>query len=152
MSGGAVLVVRPHRLRQVCVVLAVVVVVGFTAVALALGAAPPGELTFRPPDQAALIVLSLLIAAGLMVLTAARVEADADGIRVRNALKVTVLPWAVVQAVRFDDGSPWASLDLHDDDTVALFAVQANDKERAVEAVRALRALLDASRTPPPSP
>ncbi|TAL12357.1 MAG: PH domain-containing protein, partial [Frankiales bacterium] len=60
-----------------------------------------------------------------------------------------LVPWQVVRAVRLDDGSPWASLDLQDDDTLALFAIQSNDGDRAVEAVLGLRALLAASREGP---
>jgi Bacterial PH domain len=51
-----------------------------------------------------------------------------------------------VAGVRLDDGSPWASLDLQDDDTVALLAVQANDGLYAVETVLELRRLLAISR------
>jgi hypothetical protein len=43
--------------------------------------------------------------------------------------------------VNFRDRSPWASLELADDETLALMAVQALDGERAVAAVRALRDL-----------
>ena len=51
-----------------------------------------------------------------------------------------------MRSVRLDDGAPWASLELQDDETVQLLAVQSNDGDRAVEAVLALRALLRASR------
>jgi hypothetical protein len=47
----------------------------------------------------------------------------------------------VVRAVRFDRNSAWAMLELHDDETVAVHALQAVDKEYAVDGVRALRAL-----------
>jgi Bacterial PH domain len=53
--------------------------------------------------------------------------------------------------VRFDRGSPWASLELRDDDVVQVMAVQVMDKEYAVDAVRALRHLLAAAQTGPTS-
>ena len=56
------------------------------------------------------------------------------------------VPWEVVREVRLDDGAPWASLELQDDDTLGLLAVQANDGASAVGAVLGLRALLRASR------
>lgn len=146
MTSPEPVLVRPQRLRRVCWGLAVSVVALFTVVAIGLGGGPPGELQFQRADQAAFIGLSLLIAGGLLVFTRARVEADASAVRVRNALGTKVLPWAVVREIRFDDGSPWASLELQDDDAHALFAVQANDGARAQEAVQRMRALLEASR------
>lgn len=35
--------------------------------------------------------------------------------------------------MRFDRGAPWASLELHDDDLLPMVALQAADKELAVE-------------------
>ena len=65
-----------------------------------------------------------------------------------------VLPWSMVRAVRFDRKSPWATLQLRNEDVVVVLAVQAVDRERAVRAVEGLRALLAAARalepTPPP--
>jgi len=137
MTGRVV--VRPRKLTRMCVGLAVLVVVLFTVVAVALGRGSGGDAAFRLADQ-------VLVALALLAFTRARVEADADGIRIRNVLGETVLPWQVVRSVRLDEGNPWASLDLHDDDTVSLLAVQANDGELAVQAVLALRELLRASR------
>lgn len=144
-SAGRV-VVRPRRLTRVCWALSVLVLVMFAVVAVALGRSGEGDAAFRLPDQLAMFGLGVLTAVGLLAFTRARVEADAGGIRIRNVLGDRVLPWQVVRAVRLDEGSPWASLDLHDDDTVALLAVQANDGERAVQAVLDLRALLRASQ------
>jgi hypothetical protein len=69
------------------------------------------------------------------------VVADLDGVRVQNIFTTKDVPWEVVRAVSFPDGTPWAMLDLADDDQIALLAVQAADGGRAVAAVRALRAL-----------
>lgn len=145
MTGRVV--VRPRRLTRVCWALSVFVLVLFGVVAVALGRGSDGDAAFRLPDQLAMFGMGVLIATGLIGFTRARVEADAGGIRIRNVLGDKVLPWQVVRAVRLDEGSPWASLDLHDDDTVALLAVQANDGELAVQAVLDLRALLEQSRT-----
>ncbi len=65
---------------------------------------------------------------------------------VRNGLGEKFLPWAVVVGVHLPEGAPWAQLELQDDETVALLAVQANDGEHAVDAVLALRRALAASR------
>ena len=144
MTGRVV--VRPRKLTRMCVGLAVLVVVLFTVVAVALGRGSDGDAAFRLADQISMVGLGVLVALALLAFTRARVDADIDGIRIRNVIGETVLPWQVVRAVRLDEGNPWASLDLHDDDTVALLAVQANDGELAVQAVLALRELLRASR------
>lgn len=142
---SARLVVRPRKLTIVCWVLAVGVVLAFVAVAVALGRTE-GDAGFRLPDQVAMVGLGVLMAGAVLLFTRARVVADDTGVRVRNGLGETALPWQVVAGVRFDDGEPWATLDLQDDDTVALLAVQANDGARAVDAVVELRRLLRASR------
>ena len=148
MSVPERVVVRPRRLARVCWALAAFVLVAFAGVAVALGRTPPGDLTFRLPDQIAMFGIGVLVAIGLLGFTRARVEADLHGVRVRTVLSEKVLPWQVVRGVRLDAGSPWASLELQDDETVALFAVQANDGDSAVQAVLDLRALLRASREP----
>ena len=144
------LVLRPRRLRLVAALASAGVLLTFTLIAVLLGRTD-GEASFRLPDQIAMIGLGALLASGPLILGRSRVVADEATIRVRNAIGETVLPWAVVRAVRMDDGASWASLDLHDDDTVALLAVQSNDGEAAVDAVLALRRLLAASRSAPPS-
>ncbi len=78
--------------------------------------------------------------------TRPRVAADARGIRIRNVFGSYDLPWDVVRSIEFRRGSPWASLELENDDVVAIMAVQATDKDYAVAAVRGLRALLAAHK------
>lgn len=133
---------RPQRLRLVCWISAVAIVAVFTAVATALRGETEGGGAFGRGDQAAMVGLGLLMAAGVLAFTRPRVEADSERVRVRNVVGGYDLPWSAVRAVQFHDGSPWASLELADDDTVAVLAVQAADKEYAVTAVRGLRRLL----------
>ena len=140
---------RPVRLTRVCWGVAALVMVVFVAVAIGLGTATTGDAAFRLGDQIAMVVLGGLIATAVLGFTRPRVHADLEGVRIRNVLGEKLVPWQVVRAVRMDDGAPWASLDLQDDDTLALFAVQSNDGERAVEAVLGMRALLAASREGP---
>ncbi|HEX6968339.1 MAG TPA: PH domain-containing protein [Micromonosporaceae bacterium] len=142
MTGSEVVRLRPQRVRVVCWVSAVVVVLLFTLIAVGLeGSTGVGKATFQRGDRFAMVGLGVLIAAGILLFTRPRVEADARGIRVRNLVGSYDLPWQVVRAVRFDRGSAWAVLELHDDELVALMALQAVDRDRAVAGVRALRAL-----------
>jgi Bacterial PH domain len=132
----------PHRLRIICAVGAGIVVVVMVVVGLLLKSTSTGVVTFRTSDQVAMIGLGVLLGAGILLLGRSRVDADVDGIRVRNILGRHQLPWSAVQAVRFDRNSAWASLLLTNDDELALLAVQAGDRMRAVRAVEGLRALL----------
>ena len=151
MTAPAYVVVRPRVLTRVCRAVAVTVLVLFGVIAVALGTGPAGAAQFRLLDQLAFFGLGILVALGPLAFTRARVEADATGIRVRNAWgEEKALPWQVVRAVQLVDGTPWATLDLHDDDTVSLLAVQSGDGDSAVQAVLDLRALLTASRGPVP--
>jgi len=67
-----------------------------------------------------------------------RVIADAAGVRIRNVIGGYELPWEVVRGIRFERGNPWVTLELEDDDVVAIMAIQAADKEYAVTAARAV--------------
>lgn len=127
--------------------MAPVVVLFFSVVAAGLqGSTGQGNATFQRGDQFAMVGLGLLIAAGILLFTRPSVEADAEGIRVRNLLSSYSLPWELVRAVRFDRGASFAMLELHDDEVVSVLALQVVDRERAVAGVRALRALHAAHR------
>ncbi|MER7890196.1 PH domain-containing protein [Micromonospora sp. NPDC048909] len=142
MSEPELIRLRPRRIRVVCWSSAAVLLVVFTAVATSLsGPTGNGYGTFQRGDQIAMVGLGVLGALGFLLFTRPRVEADARGVRVRNVLGSYELPWEVVRGVRFDRGAPWASLELHDDDLLPIVALQAADKELAVEGVRALRRL-----------
>ena len=118
----------------------------FATVAYLLPRGSSGGEQFGPADQVAFFLIGVLLGAVVLQFTRVRVVADSRGVRVRNYVGEKFVPWQVVAGVRLDDGSPWASLDLQDDDTIALLAVQANDGSSAIDAVLALRALLAASR------
>ncbi|SBV26578.1 PH domain-containing protein [Micromonospora krabiensis] len=133
---------RPRRIRVVCWASAAVLLVVFSIVATSLsGPTGDGYGTFQRGDQIAMVGLGVFGALGFLLFTRPRVEADARGVRVRNIIGSYELPWEVVRGVRFDRGAPWASLELHDDDLMPMVALQAADKELAVDGVRALRRL-----------
>jgi hypothetical protein len=143
---------RPRRIRLVCWVVAPVIVVLFTAMSFGLrGSTGDGFGQFRAGDQGAMIGLGVLTAGGILLLARPRVRADAERVRVRNVLGGYDLPWSVVRGVRFDRHSPCAVLDLHDDETVSVQALQAVDKEHAVAGVQALRRLHAAATGVPTS-
>jgi hypothetical protein len=146
------LVIRPRKARRVCWVLAPTVVFVFVLLALLLSgsvgsATGDGQGVFQPGDTVAMAVLGLLAGAAILMFTRPRVEADEEHIKIQNVLGGYDLPWSVVRRIRFDRGNPWVSLELEDDDVVAVMAVQAADKDHAVAAVRALRALHTTAHT-----
>lgn len=137
----------PRRTRQACVAMAILLVAGFAVIGALLKRSTAGT-AFQTSDQFAMLGLGIVIALGVLSFARPRVYADAERIKIRNIVVSHDLRWEVVEAVHFEDGAAWASLELHDDETVAILAIQAVDKERAVVAVRGLRALLEASRRP----
>lgn len=139
-------VVRPRRLLLSCRLAAALVLVTFGVLALLLPRGEAGGADVALADQIAFFGIGMLLAWATLQFTRVRVTADVHGVAIRNYVGEKVLPWAIVAAVRLDSGSPWATLDLHDDDTVALLAVQANDGAHAVDAVLELRRLLARSR------
>ena len=132
---------HPIRLRRVATAVAVLVTVTFAVIAVLLGDTSSEGVSFGVGDQVAMVLLGLFIAAGIMLLARPSLVADERGLHVRNIFVSHDVPWEVVREVAFRDGSPWATLELADDDQLALLAVQASDGERAVATVRALRAL-----------
>jgi hypothetical protein len=151
MTAGRVgepLVLRPRRLLVVCRAAGAVLLAVFAVVAYLLPRGSAGGEQFGLADQIAFFLIGVLLSGVVLQFTRVRVIADEGGVMVRNYVGEKFVPWQVVAGVRMDDGSPWASLDLQDDDTIALLGVQANDGERAVEAVLALRTLLARSRSP----
>jgi Bacterial PH domain len=153
MSVSTVVRARPRKATRVAWVLAVLVVVVFSAVATGLrGTTDSGKGVFQAGDQLAMVGLGVLGGLGILLFTRPRVEADERGIRIRNIVGGYDLPWDVVRSVQFNRGSPWASLELRDDDLVPVMAVQSADKKYAVDAVRGLRALLAAAQAAQPGP
>ena len=138
---------RPKRIRWVAGIGAAAVTLLFTGVSFGLHGSAGFEDsgTFQRGDQAAMIGLGVLIGLGFLAFTRPRVWADADGVRIRNVVGGYRLPWSVVRAVRFDRSAAWATLELMDDDVVSVHALQATDKDYAVDGVRALRALHSAA-------
>jgi len=139
-------------MRQLCALLAFVVLAVMVYVALTLKETTNTVVTYGTADQVAMVGLGVVLAAGFVALGRSRVDADAQGVRFRNIALGQQLPWSAVRAVAFERTSSWASLVLENGDEVSLFAVQAVDRERAVAAVEGLRALHAAARAKDPKP
>jgi hypothetical protein len=132
--------IRPRRVVWMSGALAVLLVTVFVVVAVLLRSSDTGVI-FQVSDQIAMVGIGLLLGAGTMLFALPRVHADADGIEVRNVLTRRRFSWDDVLSVSFPDGASFARLELPEDEYYSVLAVQAVDRERAVEAVRALRRL-----------
>jgi Bacterial PH domain len=134
------LVVRPHRVRRYAIPAAVALVVIFVVVAVLLRSGSTG-VQFGASDQVSLGAIGVVLACGVLLFVRPRVVADAEGVEVRNILFGQKVSWSMIRGVSFPDGAPWARLELPQDEYVPVVAIQAADGERAVAAIRELRAL-----------
>ncbi|OBK20875.1 hypothetical protein A5634_11900 [Mycobacterium asiaticum] len=132
------LVCRPHWTPIFAYGAAVVILLAHTAVGLVLKIKSSG-VVFQTADQVAFVVLGVVLAGVVLLLTRSRLRVGAAGISVRNVLNDKLIPWSAVVDVSFPAGSRWARIDLPDDEYVPVLAIQAVDKERAVDAMDAVR-------------
>jgi hypothetical protein len=136
---------RPFGARLAGTVLGGMLLVLVVAVWISWGAEVRS--TFSFPQRMTLVGMGLLAFVGWYALVRSRVTADTGGVTVVNGYSRRVLEWSQVLSVNLRRGAPWAGLDLSDGTSIALFAIQGSDGERAVRAVRELRALV-AAHTP----
>ncbi|HKN96136.1 MAG TPA: PH domain-containing protein [Pseudonocardiaceae bacterium] len=139
-EAAGTLVVRPRKVRFFVIPVAVALLVVFVVVAALLKHGSTG-VRFDTADQFSLAAIGVVLALGTLVFVRPRVVANAEGVHVRNALWGQTVPWSIIKAVSFPDGAPWARLELPADEYVPIVAIQATDGERAVLAIRELRAL-----------
>ncbi len=133
--------VKPHltpifAYGAAALILAVHVVVGVLLKASSTG------VIFRTADQVAIAALGAVIAAFVCLFARPRLRVGPAGVAVRNLFGYRLFPWNQVLGVSFHPGARWARLDLPDDEYIAVMAVQAADKRRAVESMDRVRALV----------
>jgi hypothetical protein len=97
---------------------------------------------FQTADQVAIGVLGVIIGCLVLMFARPRLRVGPDGLAVRNLLGYRLIPWSDVVDVSFPTGARWARVDLPDDEYIPLMAIQSVDKERAVDAMDRVRALL----------
>jgi hypothetical protein len=102
--------------------------------------------TFTVKDQVGTFVVGLVVSLLLIMPTYPRMIADEEAIRLRSFLgNYRVIPWDIVVDVRFPAKVRFAQVVLPGDETLAIYAIQRWDKERAVAAMDALRKLFAAT-------
>ena len=132
--------VRPHLTPYFAYGAAFVIATALVVVGVLLKNETSG-VVFQTADQVAMAGLGFVIAGCVLLFARPRLRVSAAGLSVRNFLGYRLVPWADVVGVSFPVGARWARIDLPGDEYIPLMAIQAVDKERAVDAMEALRAL-----------
>jgi hypothetical protein len=141
-------VLRPHRTPMFVYAAAFLIAAAHVAVGLLLKVRSTGVI-FQTSDQVAMVVLGLVIAGVVLLFARPRLRVGPAGLSVRNLLGYRLIPWPQVVDVSFPPGSRWARIDLPDDEYIPVMAIQAVDKERAVQAMDTVRSLLARYRPDP---
>ncbi len=132
---------RPHWTPLFAYGAAFLIAVAHIAVGLLLKMSSSGVI-FQTADQVAMAGLGLVIAGVVLLFARPRLRVGASGLSVRNLLGDRLVPWPGVVGVSFPAGSRWAHIDLPDDEYIPVMAIQAVDKDRAVDAMDTVRSLL----------
>lgn len=140
VDGDWDLEVRSKKSARYAIAAAVVLVVAHTAVAILLRVSPTG-VYFRTADQIALAGIGFLLAGIALLLTRPRVRVGKRGVAVRNILSERLIEWDLVRGLSFPEGAMWARVDIPDDEFISVMAIQSNDRDHAVAAVRTFRSL-----------
>lgn len=133
--------VRPHLTPYFAYIAAFVIAAAHIGVGLALKVKSSGVI-FQTADQVAMAVLGLVLAGLVLLFARPRLRVGPAGLSVRNLLGYRLVPWSEVVGVSFPAGARWARIDLPDDEYIPLMAIQAVDKDRAVDAMETVRTLM----------
>jgi hypothetical protein len=134
--------IRPHLTPYFAYGAAALILAAHVTVGVLLKIASTGVI-FQTADQVAIALLGAVIAAVVLLFARPRLCVGPQGIAVRNLLTYRLIPWPDVVGVSFHRGARWARIDLPDDEYVPVLAIQAVDKERAVDAMDTVRTLLE---------
>jgi hypothetical protein len=132
---------RPHLTPLFAYAAAFLIAAAHIVVGLLLKIKSSG-VVFQTADQVAMALLGLVIAGVVLLFARPRLRVGPSGLSVRNLLGDKLIQWSDTVGVSFPAGSRWARIDLPDDEYVPVMAIQAVDKDRAVEAMDTVRSLL----------
>jgi hypothetical protein len=136
---------RPHLTANIAWACSAFVLVAFVVTALVMKKYNAGA-DFNDKDQVGTVVVGIVLALLLVMPTYPRLVADEHGVRLRSFLGgYRTIPWDLIVDVRFPKKVRFAQLVLPGDETLAIYAIQRWDKERAVLAMDELRALFAAT-------
>jgi hypothetical protein len=132
---------RPVVMSRIGWTCAAIVFVVFQITAVLMPTDNAGA-TFNTKDQIATGIIGLILAGLFLMLTRPRLLADSEAVRLRSFLGGwRTVPWDLVTGVEFPSRVRFARLVLPAEETLAIYAIQRLDRERAVTAMQELREL-----------
>jgi hypothetical protein len=135
---------RPHFTANIAWAASAFVLIVFVVTAFVMKRYNAGA-TFDDKDQLGTVIVGIVCSLLLIMPTYPRLIADEEAIRLRSFLgNYRVIPWDVVVDVRFPRKVRFAQVVLPGEETLAIYAIQRWDKQRAVQAMGELRALFAA--------
>lgn len=133
--------VKPHLTPYFAYATAFLIAAAHIAVGLLLKVGSSGVI-FQTADQVGIALVGIVIACAVLQFARPRLRIGAAGVSVRNLFNYRLIPWSEVRGISYPRGARWARLDLPDDEYIAVMAIQAVDKGRAVDAMSRARALV----------
>ncbi|GAA4380930.1 PH domain-containing protein [Nocardioides caricicola] len=98
---------------------------------------------FTPFQRGTVVAIGLLGFAVWFALVRSRVVAEEERLVVVNGYKRRQFEYAEVVGVHLPPGAPWVTLDLASGATVSAMGIQGSDGNRAKQAVRELRTVVE---------
>ena len=133
--------VRPHWTPLFAYGAAFLIAAAHIVIGLVLKVSSSGVI-FQTADQVAMAILGLVLAGLVLLFARPRLRVGPTGLSIRNLLGDRLVPWSELVGVSFPASSRWARIDLPDDEYIPVMAIQAVDKDRAVDAMDTVRSLL----------
>jgi len=134
---------RPLGVRLAMIFFGSLLLIVCVAAWIAVGSEVRGRVDIY--QRMSFLLVGAMIAAVAWALLRCRVTATERGLEVVNGFRRRAYEWAEVVAVHMPRGAPFATFDLADGTTTQALGIQSADGDRAREAVRQLRLLLDRS-------
>ena len=141
MTDGWDVEIKPYLTPYFAYGAAALIVIAHVTIGVLLKISSTGVI-FQTADQVAIALLGVVIAGAVLLFARPRLRVGPSGVAVRNLLGYQLIPWSDVVDVSFPRGARWARVDLPDDEYIPVMAIQAVDKDRAVDAMDAVRSLM----------
>ncbi len=149
--GEVLFTVRPRRMALYARISATLVVVTGIVVGVLLRSTPDG-VSFRLADQVAFIIVAFMLGAGILTMARPRLLITPQGVWVRGVLGENFYGWPLILRVAFPQGALYAQLVMPDDEIRAVMAIQAMDKQFAVDQLARVREFRDRFGPAPTTP
>lgn len=135
------LVYRPRRTPRTAIIVAIVVLAIHIVFGALLTISDTGVRNIGLGDQLAIMLIGVVVSGAILLFTRSRLRVGPAGVAVRNLVSERLFEWDRVRGIAYPEKGFSARLLLPDDEHVPILAIQANDRDRAVEAMNGFREL-----------